>query len=155
SSMSNTPGFVKGWFEVLAECEPKQVDRVRKIIFEEIERLQTKPVSDGELAKAKRQKAAEHDFQQQTVEKQAELLSESFRSTCDALFDTHYVDEIQKVTAAQVLAVARKYFVPHRLNTVSIEPLGSRAAEKSADASNDAETPIVRKQLANGLVVLL
>lgn len=155
SSMSNTPGFVKGWFEVLAECEPKQVDAVRKIIFEEIERLKTEPVSAGELAKAKRQKAAEHVFQQQTVENQAEMLSESFRSTGDPLFDTHYVEEVQKVTADQIVAVARRYFLPHRLNTVVIDPLGSRAGEAASETAKEAETPIVKKQLANGLTVLL
>ncbi|HLJ12327.1 MAG TPA: pitrilysin family protein, partial [Planctomycetaceae bacterium] len=155
ASTSYTPGFVKGWFEVLAECEPKQVDVVRKIIFEEIERLKTAEVSAEELAKAKRQKAAEHVFQQQTVESQAEMLSESYRSTGDPLFDAHYVEEIQKVTGQQVLEAARKYFVPHRLNSVSIVPLGTRAGQGGGSSEKEAETPITKKQLANGLTVLL
>jgi zinc protease len=152
---SNTPGFVKGWFEVNAQCEPKQVEAVKKVIFEEIERLQTERVSAQELAKAKRQKAAEHVFQQQTVENQAEALSESFRSTGNPLFDTHYVEEIQKVTAEQIAQVARKYFLPHRLNTVTIDPLGSRGDQNAAAAEKEAETPIIKKRLANGLTVLL
>lgn len=155
NSLSNTPGFVKGWFEVEAQCEPEQVETVRKIIFEEVERLKTEPVKPNELAKAKRQKAAEHVFQQQTVENQAELLSESYRSTGDPLFDTHYVEGIQKVTAEQIVAAARKYLVPHRVNTVTIEPVGSRAKRVAGKAEKDAETPIVKKQLANGLTVLL
>jgi zinc protease len=155
ASMSNTPGFVKGWFEVEAQCDPKNEEVVRKIIFEEIERLKTEPVSADELAKAKRQKAAEHVFQQQTVENQAEMLSESFRSTGDPLFDAHYVEDIQKVTADQIVEVARKYFLPHRLNTVVIEPLGKRGAEAAASEGKDSETPILKKQLANGLTVLL
>ena len=40
---------------------------VGKIIAEEIKRLKTELVSDKELKKVKRQKAAEHVFQQQTV----------------------------------------------------------------------------------------
>ncbi len=36
TSMSNTPGFVKGWFEVSAQCEPKRVEAVQKIIFDQI-----------------------------------------------------------------------------------------------------------------------
>src|SRR5262249_39865882 len=155
ASLSNTPGFVKGWFEVEAQCEPKNEEVVRKIIFEEIERLKTEPVSADELAKAKRQKAAEHVFQQQTVENQAEMLSESLRSTGDPLFDSHYVEEIQKVTADQIVEVARKYFLPHRLNTVVIEPLGKRGAEAAASEVKDSETPVLKKQLANGLTVLL
>ncbi len=155
SSMSNTPGFVKGWFEVSAQCEPKQTDGVNKIIFEEIERLKNEPVGAHELAKAKRQKAAEHVFQQQTVENQAEALSESFRSTGNPLFDAHYVEEIQKVTAAQIIDVARRYFLPHRLNTVVIDPLGSSQGQSASAAEKEAETPIIKKQLANGLTVLL
>ena len=155
TSTSNTPGFVKGWFEVLAQCEPKQAAAVKKIIFEEIDRLKSEPVSAQELARAKRQKAAEHVFLQQTVENQAETLSESFRSTGDPLFDAHYVDEIQKVTAEQIVQVARRYFVAHRLNTVDIEPLGSRGDQTATSAEKEAETPIIKKQLANGLTVLL
>lgn len=155
ASGSNTPGFVKGWFEVLAQCEPQRVDAVKTIIFEEIERLKNEPVGGHELAKAKRQKAAEHVFQQQTVENQAEALSESYRSTGDPLFDAHYVEEIQKVTAEQILQAARRYFLPHRLNTVVIDPLGSHSGQGAEAAEKAAETPIIKKQLANGLTVLL
>ncbi len=155
ASMSNTPGFVKGWFEVSAQCEPKQTEAVKTIIFEEIERLKTDPVRAQELAKAKRQKAAEHVFLQQTVENQAEALSESFRSTGNPLFDAHYVEEIQKVTAEQIVEAARRYFLPHRLNTVVIDPLGSSAGQTVKAAEKEAETPVVKKQLANGLTVLL
>jgi zinc protease len=112
-------------------------------------------VSPGELAKAKRQTAAEHVFQQQTVENQAEILSESYRSTGDPLFDAHYVEAIQKVTADEILAVAQKYFVPHRLNTVIIDPLGSAAGKNAVSGETEAESPILKKQLANGLTVLL
>lgn len=155
SSMSNTPGFVRGWFQAAAECKPENLDKVRRIIFEEIARLKTEPVSDAELAKAKRQKAAEHVFQQQTVENQAEMLSASYRATGDPLFDARYVEGIQKVTAAQILAVAKKYFVPERQNTVLIEPLGSSAAQASAASSSETETPIKKTVLPNGLTVLL
>jgi zinc protease len=154
-SLSNTPGFVKGWFEVVARCEPKNIEAVRKIIIEEIDRLKKEPVTGEELAKAKRQKAAEHVFQQQTVENQAEMLSESYRSTGDPLFDAHYVEGIQKVTADQIVDVARKYFLTHNRNTVTIEPLGSFKARGATTEEKDAETPILKKQLANGLTVLL
>jgi zinc protease len=155
SSVSNTPGFVKGWFQVTAECQPRNLAEVRRIIFEEIERLKNEPVSAGELAKAKQQKAAEHVFSQAKVENQAEMLAESFRSTGDPLFDSRYVEGIQKVTAAQIQEVARRYFLPERLNTVQIDPLGSRAAAETATAEKSAESETVKKQLANGLTVLL
>lgn len=155
SSASYTPGFVRGWFQIETESEPATVAEIRKIIFEEIERLKTEPVSAVELAKAKRQKAADHVFGQQSVENQAEMLSESYRSTGDPLFDSRYVEGIQKVTADEVMAVARKYFVPERLNTVTIDPLGSGAGKATSETAEEAESPITKKVLSNGLTVLL
>ncbi|HTI49399.1 MAG TPA: pitrilysin family protein, partial [Planctomycetaceae bacterium] len=155
SSFSNTPGFVRGWFQIATESEPATVAQIRQIIFEEIDRLKTEPVTAQELAKVKRQKAAEHVFRQQKVEDQAEALSESYRSTGDPLFDSRYVEEIQKVTAEEIVAVAKKYLVPERLNTVTIEPLGSGAAKSGETAAEDAETPITKKVLSNGLTVLV
>jgi zinc protease len=120
SSFSNTPGFVRGWFQVATESEPATVAEIRRIILEEIERLKTEPVSVQELAKVKRQKAAEHVFRQQKVEDQAESLSESYRSTGDPLFDSRYVEGIQEVTPEGIVAVAKKYFVPERLNKLML-----------------------------------
>ena len=155
SSSSYTPGFVKGWFQVTAECAPENVEEVHRIILEEIEKLKATLADEGELAKVKRQKAAEHVFAQQTVQNQAEMLASSYRSTGDPLFDDQYVSGIQTVTAEEIRAVARKYFLPQRLNTVTIEPLGSGAGRQASTQGESAESEVIRKQLPNGLTVLL
>ncbi|QDT50052.1 Peptidase M16 inactive domain protein [Symmachiella dynata] len=155
SSSSFTPGFVKGWFQITAECAPENLDEVRRIILEEVDKLKTTEVSEAELAKVKRQKAAEHVFGQQTVQNQAEMLASSYRSTGDPLFDDQYVAGIQTVTAEQIRNVARKYFLPQRMNTVIIEPLGSGAKRQATSDSSPAESEIIRKQFPNGLTVLL
>ena len=155
SSASYTPGDVKGWFQVTAECDPANLQAVVDTILEEIERLQTEPVSEAELKKAKRQKAAEHVFQQQTVQNQSEMLANSYLSTGDALFDEQYVAGIQEVTPEQILAVAKKYFLAERRNTVIIEPIGSGEQKTTAVADKAAESPFVTKKLKNGLTLLL
>jgi zinc protease len=155
TSFSNTPGGVKGWFQVTVDCPPANVEKCRAIVFEEIERLKTEPVTEKELAKAKRQKAAEHVFSQQKVENQAEMLSESYRSTGDPLFDSRYVDGIQTVQPEQIQAAAKKYFLPHRLNTVRIDPLGLPTDAAAAEQSAAAETEILKEVLPNGLTLLL
>lgn len=154
SSSSYTPGFVPGWFDITIHCQPENTTTCREAIFAQIERLKTELVSEKELNKVKRQKAAEHVFGQQTVTSQADSLAMSFISTGDPLFDDQYVAGIQGVTAEQVQAVARKYFLPERLNTVTIDPIGSQqqAAEEVAEAT---ESPVIRKELENGLTVLL
>ncbi len=154
SSSSYTPGIVKGWFDVSVECSPDNTEVCRQAIHEEIERLKTELVSPDELKKVKRQKAAEHVFQQQTIQEQCNSLAYSYISTGDPLFDDQYVAGIQGVTAEQIQAVARKYFLPHRANTVIIDPIGSR--EKSVqEVTQSTESPVMRKQLANGMTVLL
>ena len=154
SSSSYTPGFVKGWFEITVECEPDKLDLCRQIIQEEVQRLKEDLIPTEELDKVKRQKAAEHVFGQQRVQEQADSLAMSFISTGDPHFDDRYVEGIQSVTPEQVRAVAVRYFVPHRTNRVTIDPLGTRrtTAEKSREFE---ETPIIRRQLSNGLTVLL
>lgn len=153
-SSSYTPGFVKGWFEIALECQPQNLEACRQIIAAEVQRLQTALVSPQELAKVKRQKAAEHVFGQQTVQAQAMSLGQNYLATGDPLFDDQYVQGIQQVTAEQVREVARRYFRPERLSTVVIDPPGTpRAAAK--EGTGPAESPVTRKQLANGLTVLL
>ena len=87
-------------------------------------------VAPEELAKAKQQKAAELVFGRQTVKQAADGMGRNMLATGDPLFDKTYVDGIQKVTAEQIRDVARRYFVPERLNRVIIAPPGG--APKSA-----------------------
>ena len=154
TSSSYTPGFVKGWFQITTQCTPENVDACRELINAEVARLKTELVTEKELAKVKRQKAAEHVFAQQTVQEQANSLAFSFISTGDPLFDDQYVAGIQRVTAEQVREVARKYFLPERTNTVVIDPIGSKR-EAVSDVAQSTESPMLRKVLDNGLTVLL
>ena len=83
------------------------------------------------------------------------MLASSYRSTGDPLFDDQYVAGIQTVTPAEIRDVARKYFLPQRLNTVIIEPLGTGEKRQAAADSQPAESDVIRKQFPNGLTVLL
>ncbi|MCA9269485.1 MAG: insulinase family protein, partial [Planctomycetales bacterium] len=154
-SASYTPGFVRGWFEVEVNCKPDNLAASHRIILEEISRLQRELVGEKELAKVKRQKAAEHVFGQQTVQDQAESLGRSYLSTDDPLFDEQYVKGIQRVTPQQIQAVARKYFRPERENTVTINPLGTGSQSGSEASVAAAESDVVKKTLPNGLTLLV
>ncbi|MFM9116031.1 MAG: M16 family metallopeptidase, partial [Planctomycetota bacterium] len=153
-SSSYTPAIARGWFDVTIETTAENLVECRKVIDEEIDRLQRDLVKPQELTKVKRQKSAEHVFAQQTVEQQADALANSFIATGDPLFDDHYVAGIQQVTAEQVREVARKYLRPNTRNTVVIDPLGSKRATVEVMEA-ERESPVVRKQLANGLTLLL
>jgi len=154
NSASYTPGFVPGWFSISLQCVPDKLPRCREVIMAEIERLQRELVSEQELRKVKRQKAADHVFGLQTVQQQADSIGQSFISTGDPLFDDRYVEGIQTVTAEQIQEVARKYFRAERLNHVIIDPPGVRR-ESEAEAAEYVESPVIRRQLDNGLTVLI
>jgi zinc protease len=153
-SASYTPHMVRGIFAILGSATPDNWLKAVAAAKEEVDRLKAEPVSDAELAKAKKQKAAELVFGQQTVQDAAESLARSYIATGDALFDKAYVEGIQKVTAEDVQRVAKKYFVPERLSRVVIAPPGmapKRTTEESAGA--EQETQLVT--LENGLRILV
>ncbi|MEN6557753.1 MAG: pitrilysin family protein [Thermoguttaceae bacterium] len=153
-AVSDTPHYVNGMFAVSAVSRPETWQKAADSILREVYRLRDELVQPDELAKAKNQKAAELVFARQTAEQEAESLGRNFLAASDPLFDDRYVEGIQKVTAEQVRDVARRYFVPERLNRVTIAPPGGAptSAAKTADA---AQQKIRLVRLPNGLRVLL
>jgi len=151
---SYTPHFAKGFFAVFGSAPPDTWQQAVDGALDEVYRLRDDLVSPEELAKAKKQKAAELVFDRQTAEQAAERLGQNLLSTADPLFDDTYVENIQKVTAEQVRQVARRYFNPLRLNRVLIAPPDG-APQSASGESTGAESDVQMIRLDNGLRVLL
>ena len=154
ASTSYTPDFVNGFFAILASAQPQHWEAASAEILREVYRLRDELVTPAELSKAKKQKAAELVFGQQTIKEAAESLGRNYLTTGDPLFDKSYVENIRKVTAEQVRDVARRYFVPGRLNRVVIAPPGGAPKTGSA-AAQGGESEIRAVKLSNGLRVLI
>ncbi|MCE5266639.1 MAG: insulinase family protein [Planctomycetaceae bacterium] len=153
-AMSDTPHYVNGMFGVMAVCPPETWQKASDAALTEVYRLRDELVGPAELAKAKKQKAAELVLGRQTVQQAADGLGRNYIGTADPLFDKTYVEGIQKVTAEQVRDVARRYFVPERLNRIIITPPGG-TPKPAATAQNESEGKIRLVRLPNGLRVLL
>lgn len=151
---SYTPEFVRGWFGVIGTARPPQFKKATAEILREVYRLRDELVDPAELAKAKKQKAAELVFQSQTVQQAAEQLGHNYLSSGDPLFQERYVAGIQQVTAEQIRDAARRWFVPERLNRIVIAPPGG-ASKTDRQKATAAETPVTLKRLPNGLRVLV
>ena len=151
---SVTPHYVAGFFAVMAASQPDKWPKASEEILNEVYRLRDELVGNEELAKAKKQKAAELIFGRQTVAQAAESLGRGFITADDPLFDNTYVKGIQNVTAEQVREVARRYFVPRRLNRVMIVPPGG-TPKPERNAAKNAENNLRLQRLPNGLRVLL
>ncbi len=154
STASYTPFFVRGWFGVMASSQPEHWQEAVKEIARGVYRLREELIGQAELNKAKKQKAAELVFEQQTVQQAAESLGRNYIATRDPLFDKQYVAAIQKVTAEQIRDVARRYFVPERLNRVILAPPGGAPKAEAAEAAA-REGKVRMERLPNGMRVLL
>ncbi len=154
ATASDTPHYVAGLLAVMAASRPETWQEAGVEILREVYRLRDELVGPEELAKAKKQKAAELVFSRQTVKQAADGLGRNFLVAGDPLFDKTYVEGIQKVTAEQVRDVARRHFVPERLNRVIIAPPGG-APKSDEKAAKAAEGEVREARLSNGLRVLL
>jgi len=154
AAASNTPHFVRGYFVITATSKPGTWQKAAEEILGQVYRLRDEEIGEAELAKAKKQKAAELVFQRQTVQRQAESLGLSYLATSDPLFDRTYTDKIQSVTAGEIRAVAKKYFVPSRMNRVVIAPPdGGPKGVAELKAAGASAVRMVR--LPNGLRILV
>jgi len=151
---SDTPHYVNGFFAVTAVSRPETQQKAGEELLREVYRLREELIGPEELAKAKKQKAAELVFGRQTVQQAAESLGRNYITAADPLFDKTYVENIQKVTAEQVRDAARRYFVPQRLNRVTITP-PSVVAKTTAAKDKAVDNAIRSVKLPNGLRVLL
>src|SRR5205085_1587468 len=112
---------------------------------------------------------AAHVKSQQTADAIASELATSFMFTGDPHFQDRYVDEIQKITAADLARVARQYLVRERLITTALLPAeftGAagyakaedllRAAAPTTQKSTTAPSDqvITRVELGNGITLL-
>jgi len=151
---SHTPHYVRGMFAVFAMARPDTWQQAQEDVLAEVYRLGDELVGPEELAKAKKQKASELVFGRQTVEQMAESLGRGYLTAADPAFDKKYVEGIQRVTAEQVRDVARRYFLPERLNRVVIAPPGGAPAKGTAtETAKEGEIRAVRLQ--NGVRVLI
>ncbi|MBN2208238.1 MAG: insulinase family protein [Candidatus Coatesbacteria bacterium] len=116
----NRLGIDPGWFSIYASCLPTNLERVQKIIVEEVIRIGRDPVSDQELTTAKGMcLAAEQVYRRQTASQlaAAACLSELYGLGFDSFLQ--YEKSVEAVTAEDVMRVARKYFA-HCVQVTSV-----------------------------------
>ena len=155
SSGSFTPAYAPGSLSVWATLEPEQVEAAQAAILQELYRLRDDLVSPEELAKAKKQKIAEHIFDRQTVQARARSLGINMLSTYDPNFDDTYVDNIQNVTAESIRDAARRYFRHDSLTTVLVRPKRDAATTTAAAQAPSSSHAMVKRTLDNGMTLLL
>jgi len=153
SSYSYTPAFGGGMFAISALLDDTNRAAAKAAILEEISKVRATPVTADELAKAKQQNAAAFLFNRQTVKSQANSMALGMSTAFDPDFDDHYVQNIQRVTAAQIQAVARKYLCEDNYTVAEVRPKG---AAPGREVTSRASAGTVQKfVLDNGIRLLV
>ncbi len=93
-----------------------------KVLYEELTRLQTEPVPDAELRKAKNQQLAGLYRRLKTIEGRANMIGtyQVFQGDYSKAFDED--KRVEAVTAADIQRVARKYFMPKNRTVATLIP---------------------------------
>lgn len=136
SVASDTPNYDAGTFSVSAQLQPKNQAGVERAVLSAIELVKTRPVSDAELRRAQTTIKATYIFGKQGVENEAESAASDEMGTGNPNFSASYVERIQRVTAAQVQAVAQKYLRSEGTTIAAVHPpVAARVLKTGALAS--------------------
>lgn len=112
-----------GLFYVMAGAVPgSDMDSVEAEVWQEIDKLQTEPISDYELQKAKNQLEAEFIFGMQTNESRASAVGSFEIDTGDYTNIYKDADGYRSVTTADVMRVARRYLNSRNRTVVILVP---------------------------------
>ncbi len=131
SLLSHDPGL----FSLSAELLPgKDIIDVEKALNQEIERLQTKPVTAYELEKAKNQIESAFVSGQDSLFSQAMLLARYEIASGWKKIDD-YIASVRKVTADDIKRVSNKYMVPDNCTIGILTPLPSKGKNTTGGSS--------------------
>lgn len=115
---------------------------ILEIIEGHIDRLRTEPVGDRELMKAKNQMLRGLVTQNLQIESKARMLGSAAVDYGDVSQVNRWMDDIRKVTAADIIRVAKEYLSPERALKVKIERNVPAAVGSAAGAKSEEDGPI-------------
>ena len=172
SAGDNTPAFVDGVFQIDMDVAVDKIKPATDAVLAIIDRIKKEGVSEDRLNRAKAQLRAADAFNRQSAEAVSTTLVFSF-------MNTGYPEDItlanyEKVTAAQIKAVANKYLDRNKLLTTALLPAEAVSGKDSLTglpaAENllrhaipttqtapiaDGASKVERFELKDGTVVLL
>ncbi len=110
-----------------AFLDPAQGDAVEAAIFDEITKLSARGPNGDELRKAKNQVQSGFTFSLENAQGLAQAIGRSWILVGDPTSFMRDVDEIEKVSAQDVVRVIKKYMSPELATIVVIPPAGAPA----------------------------
>ena len=125
-------------------AEGKTTEQVEAALRAQIARIAADGVSEAELARVKTQWVASQVYQQDSVMAQAQDLGENWVLGLPLDASERTIARLRDVTAAQVQAVAARYFGDDQLTVATLvpQPISAADAKRKAAAAGNASTPL-------------
>ncbi|MCE0482933.1 MAG: insulinase family protein [Methylacidiphilales bacterium] len=120
-----------GLWGVEARCAPGKEEALVTEIGRQIRAFQEEAPLEREVDRAKRQSLLHQVHSQKTMSGKAGALGRGWVYQCDPHLDARYYERLQAVTPAEILSVARHYFLPERENLVSLVPEKEKTSSPS------------------------
>lgn len=140
----NYAGRYPGWFGVTMDLlKGKDRKKAEEMVFAELEKLATEPISDEELNRARKKLLARFVFSRESVHSLADAISRT--STYPggedvAKFFAEYLDRVVAVSKADVQRVAKVYLARNKACVVwSVPPEPKKEAEKGGGRRAEGE----------------
>jgi zinc protease len=174
-STMNSTGRYAGWFGVMLEMlGGKERAKAEGVVFAELSKMATEPVTEAELSRAKRAMLAAFIFSKEDPHALADLIAQSV-TLHDVNYLNSYLDKLLAVTPADIQRVAGKYLTQNQSVIVWSLPEGqkggkpevtpnaapvmpnrqARRADAGGAASGISLTQAKRVVLPNGMKVIL
>lgn len=127
---------------------------LKQAVLRAVEQLRDEPVTDRELARAKRNVLADVLSASQTADGVASRLASDLIGQGDPDYLPKYADAIQKLTAEDLQQAAQRFLTENRLITVQLLPRGEEAPERLARPEEaPQDLPVEPIDIDNALVV--
>lgn len=128
-----------GWYEISSIVEVgKSLPKLETAIDREIKLIQTKLPTPKEIARAKAQLKASYLLSNRDINSQARQLGNDQTTTGDYQFTDKYLAGVERVTAADVQRVAKKYLQPSLKTIGFFKP--TQVTDKNAAAASGGKT---------------
>ncbi|MFQ6097940.1 MAG: M16 family metallopeptidase [Armatimonadota bacterium] len=128
-----------GLFIITCVFDLKNELKVREALMAELKRISETPLSDEELAKTKRLLRDAYAMSNETNDDQTGSMG--FYDSIDTYeFAFDYIDEVNRITADDILKVAKRYFRPDAYNLLLTKP-AEESRVKEARQLQHAQVP--------------
>ncbi len=134
-----------GWYEISAIVEPgKSLPKLEAAIGNDIKLIQAKEAAPAEIARAKAQLKSAYLLGNRDINSQARQLGNDQTTTGDYQFTDKYLAGVERVTAADIRRVAKKYLQDNLKTIGFFQPTqiaGKAAAGESGKQTSENFSP--------------